>query len=300
MRPDGIRGVWLIAAIAVLATVVLAVGVLVGVRLDGSQTAPPAALPSPATAPSPSAPNPGTITPSLAAEFAQWETKLDAVAGIAVSAIGAGQTPMTLGDWQSGPAWSTIKVPLIIAALREENPPVVTDAMNAAITESDNAAAESIWAGLGDPATAAQKVDAVLRETGDPTMVQSQRVRPEFTAFGQTEWALADQVRFIANAQCDKANDPIFALMGRIEPDQSWGIGTVTGSRFKGGWGPSPTGAYLVRQMGVMAAPGGLVAVTLAAQPASGRFDDGTADLTEMAAWLSAHLGALPAGQCAP
>ena len=44
-----------------------------------------------------------------------------------------------------------IKVPLVIAALREEAPPEVTDAMTAAITESDNAAAESIWASLGDP-----------------------------------------------------------------------------------------------------------------------------------------------------
>jgi len=179
--------------------------------------------------------------------------------------VGAGQTPMTLGQWQSGPAWSTIKVPLVIAALREQRPPVVTDAMTAAITESDNAAAESIWARLGDPATAAHKVDDILRQTGDPTNVQSQKVRPEFSAFGQTDWALVDQARFISVAMCDRANAPIFALMGRVQPDQSWGIGSVPGSRFKGGWGPSPTGSYLVRQMGVLAAPNGLIAVALAA-----------------------------------
>jgi len=305
-RPDGIRNVWRIAGVASLATMVLAASLFVGIRLGSHEKAPPAALPpSPSTvgAPPSTVPGPGTIAPppaALAADFAQLETKLHAVAGIAISAVGTAQAPITLGDWQSGPAWSTIKVPLIIAALREENPPVVTGAMNSAITESDNAAAELIWAGLGDPVIAAHTVEAVLRQTGDPTTVQSQKVRPEFTAFGQTDWSLTNQVRFTSAAVCDSANEAIFALMGRIESGQSWGIGTIPGTRFKGGWGPSPTGSYLVRQMGVLAAPNGFVAVALAAQPASGKFEDGTADLTEMATWLTAHLGALPAAQCAP
>ncbi len=86
--------------------------------------------------------------------------------------------------------------------------------------------------------------------------------------------------------------------MGRVEADQRWGIGTIAGSRFKGGWGPSPTGAYLVRQIGVIGTPNGMIAVALAAQPASGTYDDGTADLTQMADWLAGHLAALPSGQC--
>jgi hypothetical protein len=283
------RNVWLIAAIVVFAAMALAEGMIVGRQLGIHTSAPP---------------GPGTIVApvqapaALAADFAHLQTELHAAAGIAVSAVGNGQAPMALGDLQSGPAWSTIKVPLIIAALRKENPPRVTDAMAAAITESDTAAAESIWATLGDPVTAAHKVDAVLRQAGDPTTVQSRRVRPEFTAFGQTDWPLIDQVRFISSAVCDSINAPIFALMGEVEPDQRWGIGTVGGARFKGGWGPSPTGSYLVRQVGVLAAPDGMIAVALAAQPASGKFDDGTAALTEMANWLTAHLGSLSVGQC--
>jgi len=276
------RDIRLIAGVAVLATIVLAAGVVVGYRLGKYKTAPP------------------TQGATLAADFARLETKLHAVAGIAVSAVGNGQAPIMLGDWEHGPAWSTIKVPLIIAALRQENPPTVTDAMTVAITESDNAAAESIWASLGDPVTAARKVEAVLRQTGDSTTVQSQKVRPEFTAFGQTDWSLTDQARFTSVAVCDSANAPVFALMGRVQPDQRWGIGTVPGAQFKGGWGPSPTGSYLVRQLGVLPAPNGRIAVALAAQPASGKFDDGTAALDEMASWLTAHLGALPAGQCGP
>ena len=101
------------------------------------------------------APRPSTslrAPTTLAAEFTQLEHTLHAKMGIAVSAVGNGQALMAWGDWQEGPAWSTIKVPLVIAAYRHANPPQVTAMMKAAITESDNAAAESLWAQLGDPA----------------------------------------------------------------------------------------------------------------------------------------------------
>jgi hypothetical protein len=41
-----------------------------------------------------------------------------------------------------------------------------------------------------------------------------------------------------------------------------------------------------------------MIVVALAARPDSGKFDDGTADLTTTAGWLNANLEALPAGQC--
>jgi hypothetical protein len=281
--------------------------VIIGSHVGRDTTAHPTAAPppDPTAAASPAAPGPPTVVApapaaeSLLADFAQFEPTLHAVAGIAIGTVGSTSAPIPLGDWKSGPAWSTIKIPLAIAALRKEDPTTVTDAMKAAITESDNAAAESIWATLGDPVDAAHEVEDVLRHTGDQkTVVQSQKVRPQFTAFGQTDWSLADQVQFISSAACDSANAPILTLMGQIEPGQSWGIGTIPGTRFKGGWGPSPRGNYLVRQFGVLTTPNGMIAVALAAEPASGQFDDGTADLTEMAKWLTDHLGALPTGQC--
>ena len=145
----------------------------------------------------------------------------------------------------------------------------------------------------------ANKVEAVLRQAGDPTRVVSKKVRPEFTAFGQSEWAVANQVRFISYAACQNSDGPIFNLMGHIESAQRWGLGTIAGTRFKGGWGPSSTGQYLVRQMGVLTMPFGQVAVAIAAQPASGRFDDGTRVLTTISTWLMHHLEMLPAGECA-
>src|SRR5689334_21885521 len=66
---------------------------------------------------------------TLAADFDRLTAKLHAVAGLTVVAVGDGQAPMALGHWRTGPAWSTIKVPLVIAALREEQSPKVTDAM---------------------------------------------------------------------------------------------------------------------------------------------------------------------------
>ena len=111
--------------------------------------------------------------------------------------------------------------------------------------------------GLGDPVTAAGKVDAVLAETGDFARVQYRKVRPEFSAFGQTEWPLTEQVRFLSVAACDRRDNAVLALMGMIEQGQRWGLGTIGGTRFKGGWGPSPTGKYLLRQMGLIITPAG-------------------------------------------
>jgi hypothetical protein len=36
--------------------------------------------------------------------------------------VGANPKRLVLGDWASGPAWSTMKIPLTITALGEENP----------------------------------------------------------------------------------------------------------------------------------------------------------------------------------
>lgn len=170
--------------------------------------------------------------------------------------------------------------------------------MSAAITESDNAAAESIWEGLGDLPTAAAKVGSVLHETGDPTTVESRKVRPEYTAFGQTDWSLPNQALFLSAAACDPRDQPVLALMGEVDNDQKWGLGTIPGTKIKGGWGPSLSGHYLVRQIGILTTPHGLTVVAIAAEPESGSFADGTQELTKIADWLQAHRNVLAAGQC--
>jgi hypothetical protein len=255
------------------------------------------AAPPPGTTTAPESPAAGADTP-LAEEFTKMENKLHATMGIVISAVGANPKQLVFGDWTTGPAWSTMKVPLTITALGEEIPSTVTDSMRAAITESDNAAAESIWDKLGGPVTAAHKVEAVLSNYGDPTTVEWRKLRPQFTAFGQSIWSLTNQARFTAAAVCDSASAPIFTLMGQVESDQRWGLGVIPDTRFKGGWGPSPTGSYLVRQLGVLKRRTGLTAVAVATEPASGSFNDGTQELTEVAKWLSSHVTELPTGQC--
>lgn len=251
----------------------------------------------PSAAPLPSSPQPEND--QLDADFGHFAAGLPAKVGVAFSAVGKGQNVIELGEWKQGPAWSTSKVPLVIAAYRIHQPPQMTETMRAVITESDNAAAESIWESLGEPASAAEQVQRILGENGDSdTIVESRKIRPEFTAFGQTVWSLANQVRFIANAFCDIQNKQVFELMGQIAADQSWGIGGISDTLFKGGWGPSTSGKYLVRQFGVLTTPAGKVSVAIAAEPESGQFADGTQQLAELAKWLSDHLGALPAGEC--
>ena len=242
-----------------------------------------------------------TVAPSPASanlenSFNDLAASIDGDAGISIAPLGHPGDQLHFGQWTSGAAWSTSKVPVVLAALREQG--TVSDAMNAAITQSDNAAAEQVWASLGDPATAKAKVEQVLRDAGDPTTVQSERVRPGFTAFGQTLWSLADQASFLSNASCDPRAARVLELMSHIESSQSWGLGHLPGAQFKGGWGPSETGAYLVRQFGVIPTPTGSVAIAVAVEPPSGSFSQGTQALDTIADWISSHLPDLPAGSC--
>jgi len=251
---------------------------------SSSSTASP--QPSPAPQPDTAVPVPPPAAPpgGLTADFQQFASGLGADVGVLVGAVGGGSPPLALGEWTHGPAWSTIKVPLSIAGLRMSPSTGVTDAMKAAITQSDNAAADQVWQSLGPPDVAAKAVEAVLSDAGAPATVPAQRPRPEFSAFGQTDWSLADQVKFLSWARCDSANAPVLSLMGEVEGDQRWGLGDMQNALIKGGWGPATDGKYLVRQIAVINTPAGQTAVAMAAVPASGSFADGTGVLTKLAA----------------
>ncbi len=292
-----------------LALLIVAGGIAVGLRISSSQakaSRPPAAnqttdqstVTLPRTPTTESAAESSTGTIGLRSSFAQLQAALGVQLGIALMPVGSSGTPMSFGDWGSGPAWSTMKVPLAMAALRQGDSASASGPIGVAITQSDNDAAETIWRALGPPAVAADKIDAVLRETGDPTQVQSTRTRLGYSAFGQTDWSLANQTRFLATAACDRRSAPVFALMGHIASDQQWGLGAIPGARFKGGWGPLETGGYLVRQLGVIDTDRGQIAVAIATQPNSGTFSDGVANLSQVGRWVRDHSTELPAGHC--
>ncbi|PSR67712.1 hypothetical protein C8258_14860 [Nocardia sp. MDA0666] len=236
---------------------------------------------------------------SLAADFTALRPSLDGRAGMAIMPVG-GQRTAQMGDWTTGPSWSTMKVPLTLAVLRT-NGNTSTYQMSAAITESDNSAADGLWQALGAPEAAAKAVQSVLREGGDTTTtVPATRSRAEYSAFGQADWSLADQVRWASRLPCLPDADTVTTLMGKVVWGQQWGLGHLDNTRFKGGWGPDPSGNYLVRQFGLLTTPNGDVAISLAAQATSGTFDDGTQILNKMAGLITKHLDDLPAGHCAP
>ena len=253
-------------------------------------TQPQPAVDSPAvtTAPEPAGP--------LAASFTELARTIPAIVGIAVVPVG-GSSVQTFGEWSTGVAWSTIKVPLAIAALRAE-PPDAKNLAVKAITESDNAAAERLWSELGPSDQAALRVQAILRESGDiSTRVESERLRPGFTAFGQTRWSLTLQARFAARLPCLPNTGGVIDLMRNLVGGQRWGL-AAEGAAAKGGWGPGESAGYLVRQFAIVPAATGNVGVALAAEPRDGTFDAGVAALDQLARWLTAHTADLPGGRC--
>lgn len=225
--------------------------------------------------------------------FADLQKEIGAKAGVAfIPLFGENRTVTKFGDLQSGDAWSTIKAPIVLAAMRE-NGGVLTSDMQNAITNSDNAAAEKVWKDLGDGQTAAGKVEAVLREFGDTTtQVNSATPAPvggiQPSAYGQTQWALENQLQFMSHLSQDPNGAQILGAMSQVSPDQQWGLGQLgDGSQFKGGWGPSgPDGEYMTRQMGIVDGPGGQYAVAAMVAPDSGGFDAAQTDMTQVSKWL--------------
>ncbi len=234
---------------------------------------------------------------SLAADFATLQQGFRGGVGLAIMPVG-GEKMVTFGSWTSGPAWSTIKVPLAIAALR--NNASYSATASSAITASDNGAADTLWQSLGSGADAAAAVEGVLREGGDTkTTVPTQRTRADASIYGQAEWTLADQVRFASRLPCLPQSQRVVGLMQQIVPSHRWGLGAFTSAEFKGGWGPDPSGKYLVRQFGLIDSPSGRIAIAFAAQPDSGSFNDGMTMLDKMATLVSGHLDELAGGHCA-
>ncbi|WP_245662521.1 hypothetical protein [Nocardia vermiculata] len=240
---------------------------------------------------------PFALPGSLAADFAELQPSLGGRASMSIMAVG-GRGAADMGEWSPGPAWSTMKAPLALAVLRT-NGNTRTYQMTAALTESDNLAADGLWQQLGTPDQAAHAVQAVLREGGDErTTVPATPPRSQYSAFGQADWSLSDQVRWASRLPCLPDSDTVTALMGQVVWGQQWGLGRLGDARFKGGWGPDPQGNYLVRQFGLLPTARGEVAIAIAAQASSGTFDDGVQILNRMTDLLTKHRDDLPAGRC--
>ena len=165
-EPAHRRGPGRYLLIGVVVAIVVAAGVLlVGTVRRSGETTQGAATPADAEPPlssirpalpppTPMATDTAPADGALQSDFATLRSETAGTIGIVALPLGGG-APVVLGDWSSGAAWSTSKVPLSIAALRAD-PPADTGLVTSAITASDNASAEALWSGLGDPETAAE------------------------------------------------------------------------------------------------------------------------------------------------
>jgi hypothetical protein len=214
--------------------------------------------------------------------FHELSSHLPAEVGIAIASVGS--SPVSLGTWSSGVAWSTSKVPLVIAALRAGVGSYELVAQT--ITQSDNDAAEELWSQLGDPASAARQVQDVIREAGDAaTVVESRRLRQDYTPFGQTRWSLIGQARFAAGLSQVAGSSQVIDLMGGLTTDHRWGL-AAKGFAAKGGWGPGLAESYLVRQLGIVPTASGSVGVAIAAEVSDGEYEAGVDVVNRLADWV--------------
>lgn len=180
---------------------------------------------------------------------------------VAVS-ISNGTHIYTAGDDAMLRTWSTIKVPLAIAALRE-NPELQAQA-RLSITASDNQATNVLWNSLGAGTQAANAVSGVIREAGASAQVST-------AAWGASSMKPSQQAKFGARLTCLPRASKVRSLMGQIIPEQSYGLGRISNAIFKGGWGPSGN-SYVVRQFGSVSVSSGTVGVALYVEPSAGTY----------------------------
>lgn len=224
----------------------------------------------------------------LSAGFARWEARQPNRISVALAPVG-GDDMIRLGAPEIDPtAWSTVKVPLAVAATAENAG--LKDQARLAIVESNNNAALALRRGMG--ADGPQQVEAVLARLGDNT------TEFEPGEFGRTQWTLEREAVVAANLPCDAGSAYTYALMGQVIADHSWGLGRVSGAHFKGGWGPRDGGGFLVRQLGVMPTRTGRTGVAVTVVVGDGGYEEGTAAVDATVAWLLRYLDSLPSGRC--
>jgi hypothetical protein len=230
---------------------------------------------------------------------------------LAVAPLGNGSTTV-LGANVPAHGWSTTKVPVLVALLKARGVRGLTanetTLAHSAITESNN---ESILALFGDLERlegglqgASGYIQELFRASGDEETVVATAPPPSgaVTTFGQTEWRPSEAVKFFRalDRGCLLPADQtgfVLNLMQNIVSGESWGLGSAgfTSVAFKGGWGPEPSGAYLVRQSGIIDVGSSRgIAVSIVAFPSSGSFSTGTQMLTDTAVWLRHELRLVP------
>ena len=137
-----------------------------------------------------------------AASAAEIQAQLDRLVADVVARHG-GRAAVSVGGFTAGdnspvPAFSTMKVPLSIAALRQDQS-MYPDA-EIAVTRSDNPAAHRMFARV--PAAGYERV---IQEAGS-------RTSTPVTARMSTLWTTSDQAEFASGLRCVTGHEPVLDL----------------------------------------------------------------------------------------
>lgn len=239
-----------------------------------AQLTPPAGAPAAAPAASPD-----SVNAHLDALVREVEARHGGRATVSVAGAGA---QFTAGDNRPEPAFSTMKVPSAIVALR--NDPGTYADVEATVIRSDNAASYRLNSVVPGPS-----LDAVIAEAGSRT------TNSAAWRMG-TLWSTSDQAQFASGLRCVSGHEPVLEMMGRVVPEQRFGLGRIPGARFKGGWNFHEEG-HLARQFGLMPGPHGDIAVAITAYNPNG-YQSSYAMLDDLASGLSRIATQLPPSRC--
>ncbi|MEI2716906.1 MAG: hypothetical protein V9E98_07900 [Candidatus Nanopelagicales bacterium] len=222
----------------------------------GQSTQPTAPTTSPWFPPSPTAtaslsPS-GTLTPTPARTREPPDLKGQTRNAIAFAPLSDPEDITVLGSVSDSRAWSTSKVLVVLAyiqTLAGGDPDNLTteqrDLIELALTESDMDALLTLRAQI--PGGSGAPMTQILRSIGD-----KDTTAPDIRE-GLMEWGLRDQVKFMAalsdgRVVSKKASKYVLANMKPVK-SESWGLGTIGASAFKGGWLEPSTET---RQMGIV------------------------------------------------
>lgn len=242
--------------------------------------------------------------PGAAHSFDALSASTSARIGLAVAPLGSGET-QSFGSLQTGHAWSSIKVPILVTLMRDRHEELTASELRwaaAAIEVSDNDAAAGLFRRLeqihGGLSGASIAVKRVMASAGNTAAVTTAPPPPgAVSTYGQTNWSASEASAFyraLANGCLlgPGGTKYVLDLMSHVLPEQQWGLGEAHfdpswSVAIKGGWGPeAASGGYLVRQSGVVRNSVAGIAVTMIAEDSSG-FEAAVGDLNRIASWLS-------------
>lgn len=235
---------------------------------------------------------------------------------VAVGLLESERPVLSIGYIDQAYARSTIKVVILAALLdevggRQGLSRADINSAGLAIRDSDNEAARALYESLaeevGGEAAAAQAMNGILREGGDPTTVVPETtpsgLPPSFISnYGATLWPVEAQASFmrgLLNLEVldEESTAFILTLMGEITTvgGSSWGFGSLDSGldpRYKPGWGDNPDGKYLARQMGAISLSSGEEEVSISIASIGSSQDDAYSRATEAIRLLVGALSA--------